>query len=136
MQMASAIDSESIMPFSVLHSEIKKWLVAYFKFIINFEKKKICLQIVEKNTLKSCSNKLKSTFLPYCRKLPRFQMEELMLQNMAYRPTLHRTGCRCTHTFIPASDQQLFPLPLKKNSGSTAAVFLYTVSKNLLRVLP
>ena len=33
--------------------------------------KKICPQKVEKNTLKSCSEKLKSTFFHYCPELPK-----------------------------------------------------------------
>ena len=34
-------------------------------------KKKKCPQKVEKTTLKSCSEKLKSTFFPYCPELPK-----------------------------------------------------------------
>ena len=52
-----------------------------------------CPQKVEKTTLKSCSEKLKSTFFPL---LPwaaqKAQKEEFMFQNVAYRPTVYRTG--------------------------------------------
>ena len=60
-------------------------------------KKKIksffCPQKVEKTTLKSCSEKLKSTFFPL---LPwaaqTAQTEEFKFQNVAYRPTVYKTG--------------------------------------------
>ena len=58
-----------------------------------FSKKKFCPQKVEKTTLKSCSEKLKSTFfslLPWAAQTA--QTEEFMFQIVAYRPTVYRTG--------------------------------------------
>ena len=61
-----------------------------------FSKKKknfFCPQKVGKNTLKSCSEKLKSNFFSLLPGRPKTdQTEELMFQNVAYRPTVHRTG--------------------------------------------
>ena len=51
-------------------------------------------QKVEKTTLKSCSEKLKSTIffslLPWAAQTA--QTEEFMFQIVAYRPTVYRTG--------------------------------------------
>ena len=50
-------------------------------------------QKVEKTTLKSCSEKLKSTFfslLPWAAQTAK--TEEFMFQIVAYRPTVYRTG--------------------------------------------
>ena len=51
---------------------------------------------LKKITLKSCSENLKSTFFPL---LPRAaqmaQKEEFMFENVAYRPTVYRTGILC-----------------------------------------
>ena len=55
--------------------------------------KTICQQKVEKNILKSCSEKLKSTFfflLPWSAQ--KAQTEEFTFQNVAYRPTGYKTG--------------------------------------------
>jgi hypothetical protein len=50
-----------------------------------------CTQKVEKTTLKSCSEKLNPLFFPYYQ--PEMaQTEEFMFQNVAYRPTVYRTG--------------------------------------------
>ena len=38
---------------------------------LKYFEKIFCPQKVEKNTLKSCSEKLKSTFFPYCPDLPK-----------------------------------------------------------------
>ena len=59
-----------------------------------------CPQKVEKTTLKSCSEKLKSTFfflLPWAAQTT--QTEEFMFQNVAYRPTVYRTGAVGHPTF-------------------------------------
>ena len=56
------------------------------------KKKKIkffCPQIVEKNTLKSCTEKLKSNFFSL---LPWTAQTAQRVQNVAYRPTVYRTG--------------------------------------------
>ena len=45
---------------------------------------------VEKTTLKSCSEKLKSIFFLTAWAAKTAQTEELMLQNVAYRPTVYR----------------------------------------------
>ena len=61
-----------------------------------------CPQKVEKNTLKSCSEKLKSTFfslLPSAAQTA--QTEEFMFQNVAYRPTVYRTGPNTNQEYIP-----------------------------------
>ena len=48
---------------------------------------------VEKNTLKSCSEKLKSTFFSLTASTAQMsQTEDLMFQNVAYRPTVYITG--------------------------------------------
>ena len=58
------------------------------KKIISF-----CPQKIEKNTLKSCSEKLKSTFFSLTASTAQMsQTEELMFQNVAYRPTVYITG--------------------------------------------
>ena len=52
-----------------------------------------CPQKVEKTTLKSCSEKLKSTFFSLTASSAQTaQTEEFMFQNVAYRPTVYRTG--------------------------------------------
>ena len=52
-----------------------------------------CPQKVEKTTLKSCSEKLKSTFFFLTASTVQIaQTEEFMFQNVAYRPTVYRTG--------------------------------------------
>ena len=67
-----------------------------WKLSTMFSKKKInifCPQKVEKTTLKSCSEKLKSTFFPLTASTAQMaQTEKFMFQNMAYRPTVYRTG--------------------------------------------
>ena len=63
-------------------------LQCFWKFLIFF-----CPQKVEKPTLKSCSEKLKSTFfylLPWAAQT--VQTEKFMIQNVAYKPTVYRTG--------------------------------------------
>ena len=49
---------------------------------------------VEKTTLKTCSEKLKSNFslLPWAAQTA--QKEEFMFQIVAYRPTVYRTGLK------------------------------------------
>ena len=47
-----------------------------------------CPQKVEKNTLKSYSEKLKSTFFSSAQTA----QTEFMFQNVAYRPTVYRIG--------------------------------------------
>ena len=49
---------------------------------------------VEKTTFKSCSEFLKSTFFPYCQgqSAQMAQTEEFMFQNVAYWPTVYRSG--------------------------------------------
>ena len=62
-----------------------------------FKKKLVffCPQKVEKYTLKSCSEKLKSTFFPLTASSAQMaQTEEFMFQNVAYRPTVYRTGTK------------------------------------------
>ena len=57
-------------------------------FYIFFAHKKL-----KKTTLRSCSEKLKSTFfslLPWAAQMA--QTEEFMFQIVAYRPTVYRTG--------------------------------------------
>ena len=56
-----------------------------------FKKKKNCLRNVEKTTLKSCSGNLKSTFLLTVMTVQPAQ-KEFMFQNVAYWPTVYRTG--------------------------------------------
>ena len=52
-----------------------------------------CPQKVEKTTLKSCSEKLKSTFFFLAASTAQMaQIEEFMFQNVAYRPAVYRTG--------------------------------------------
>ena len=52
-----------------------------------------CPQQVEKTTLKSCSEKLKSTFFSlHAEAAQTAQKEKFMFQNVAYRPTVYRTG--------------------------------------------
>ena len=52
-----------------------------------------CPQKVEKTTLKSCSEKLKSTFFPLTTSTAQMaQTEEFMFKDVAYRPTVYRTG--------------------------------------------
>ena len=60
----------------------------YFYFVLFF-----CPQKVEKTTLKSCSEKLKFTFFSSTALTAQTaQIEEFMFQNMAYWPTVFRTG--------------------------------------------
>ena len=60
----------------------------FLKFLIFFRPQK-----VEKTTLKSCSEKLKSTFFSLLTWATQTtQTEEFMFQNVAYRPTVYRTG--------------------------------------------
>ena len=59
--------------------------IIFFKKFQSF----FCPQKVEKNTLKSCSEKLKYTFFLTASTA---QIEEFMFQNVAYRPTVYRTG--------------------------------------------
>ena len=54
------------------------------------KKKKFCPQKVKKNTLKSCSEKLKSTFFPLTASTA--QMAKFMFQNVVYGATVYRTG--------------------------------------------
>ena len=55
-------------------------------------KKISCPQKVEKTTLKSCSEKLKSTFFPLNASTAQMaQTEEFMFQNVAFRPTVYKT---------------------------------------------
>ena len=65
----------------------------YFKKFLNFffgHKK------LKKNTLKSCSEKLKSTFFFLtARAAQTAQTEEFMFQNVVYRPTVYKTGVHC-----------------------------------------
>jgi len=64
----------------------------YFQKILN---SLFCPQKVEKkNTQKSCSEKLKSTtFFPLTILTAKTaQTEEFMFQNVAFRPTVYRTG--------------------------------------------
>ena len=65
-----------------------------FSTVATIFKKKFCPQKVEKNTLKSCSEKLKSTFWWAAQMA---QTEEFMFQNVAYRPTVYRTGALDVH---------------------------------------
>ena len=53
-----------------------------------------CPQKVEKTTLKSCSEKLKSTFFLTASSAQTAQTENFMFQNVAYRPTVYRTGSK------------------------------------------
>ena len=59
--------------------------IIFLKIIYFF----LCPQKVEKTTLKSCSEILKflSALLPLAA-----QTEEFMFQNVAYRPTVYKTG--------------------------------------------
>ena len=57
--------------------------------MLNSFKKKNCPQKVEKTTLKSRSESL---FFLTAWPAQTAQTEELMLQNVAYRPTIYRTG--------------------------------------------
>ena len=64
-------------------------------------RKKKCPQKVEKTTLKSCSEKLKSTFVPLTASTAQMaQTEEFVFQNVAYRPTLYRTGDKALVLFV------------------------------------
>ena len=58
-----------------------------------------CQQKVEKNTLKSCSEKLKLIFFLTASTAQMAQTEEFIFQNVAYRPTVYRTGMQssCGH---------------------------------------
>ena len=58
-----------------------------FNFFKNFLPQK-----VEKITLKSCSEKLKSFFSFTASLAQMAQAEEFMFQNVAYRPTIYNTG--------------------------------------------
>ena len=53
-----------------------------------------CPQKVEKNTIKSCSEILKFFY-----RVQTAQTEEFMFQNVAYRPTVYRTGAVGHPTF-------------------------------------
>ena len=68
------------------------------------KKKKFCPQKVEKTTLKSCSEKLKSTFFLTASSVQMAQTEEFMFQNVAYRPTVYRTGSMVKELFFCKSD--------------------------------
>ena len=79
----------------------KKWIWVFLSnfwgwFFQLFEDqifKKFCPQKVEKPTPKSCSEKLKSTSFPFTASTAQMaQTKEFMFQNMAYRPTVYRTG--------------------------------------------
>ena len=77
-------------------SKGKKWIWDFLSnfwgcFFFNFLRAKIffCPQKVEKTTLKSCREKLKFTFFSTAQMA---QTEEFMFQNVAYRPTVYRTG--------------------------------------------
>ena len=58
-----------------------------------------CPQKVEKTTLKSCSEKLKSTFFLTASTAQMALTEEFMFQNVAYRPTVYRTGIHISLMF-------------------------------------
>ena len=62
-----------------------------------------CPQKVEKKTLKSCSEKL--NFFPYCLGCQMAQTEEFMLENVAYRPTVYRTGLETVESSPSSKDQ-------------------------------
>ena len=66
-----------------------------------------CPQKVEKITPKSCSEVLKKNFTLGC---PNCQTEEFMFQNMAYRPTVYRTGDKTIKSVVP------FPAPAKRDN--------------------
>ena len=55
-------------------------------------KNNFCPQKVEKTTLKSCSEFLNSTFFLTALTAQTATTEEFMFQNVAYRPTVYRTG--------------------------------------------
>ena len=61
----------------------------FLKKNLNF----FCPPKVEKNTLKSCSEKLKSTFFFLTASTAQMaQTEEFMFQNVAYGPTVYKIG--------------------------------------------
>jgi hypothetical protein len=61
------------------------WALQYFQNNVNF-----CPQKVEKTTIKSCSENLKSTRFPLLLLAALMtQTEEFMVQNVAYRPTVY-----------------------------------------------
>ena len=51
-----------------------------------------CSQKVEKPTLKSCSENSNPLFFLTASTAQKAQAEEFMFQNVAYRPTVYRTG--------------------------------------------
>jgi putative lipase involved disintegration of autophagic bodies len=67
-----------------------------------------CPQKVEKNTIKRCSKKLKSTFFFLTASTAQMaQTEELMFQNVAYRPTVYRTGDQSSKAYAKSFPKSL-----------------------------
>ena len=63
-------------------------------FSKKFKKKNFAHKKLKKTTLKSCSEKLKSTFFLTASTAQMAQTKVFMFQNVAYRPTVYRTGVR------------------------------------------
>ena len=76
--------------YKIIKNTKKMW-----KLSTMFSKKNhfFCPQNVEKNTLKSCPEKLKSTFFFLTASSAQMaQTEEFTFQNVANRPTVYRIG--------------------------------------------
>ena len=81
----SAIDSYSIEPLSVLHSKLEflcNFSMRLLKCFWNFFKIFFCPQKVEKTTLKSCSEFLKSTFFPLLPAQPKWPKQKKSCSKM------------------------------------------------------